>query len=329
MSEENNYIDILRNKLIHDISDPEKAELEEWYHSTSDNRDFHQLINGMKLSSDVEKMAAEMKSGILQKVNERINRSRTIRRIFRACTVAASIVICLGMVSYFSYNKGYNQINSQQIEMSNPFGMLSKITLPDGSKVVLNAGTTITYPSAFVTKKREVEIKGEAFFEVAHDALHPFIVKADQISIEVLGTQFNVKSYEEDDKIEVSLSEGKVKVQSEDKRNRIFLSPGEQAYYDKQSHSLATRTVDISHYTSWRNGIYYFRALPLKEIAKQLERIFNVHICITSPNIENIILTGDFLRGENLEQILRIITADKRLKYRIEEYVIYIDENIK
>ena len=96
----------------------------------------------------------------------------------------------------------------------------------------------------------------------------------------------------------------------------------------KQSnHSLTTRTVDIAHYTSWRNGIYYFRALPLKEIVKQLERIFNVNICITSSNIEDIILTGDFLRGENLEQILRVITADKRLKYRIEEYMIYIDEN--
>ena len=65
----------------------------------------------------------------------------------------------------------------------------------------------------------------------------------------------------------------------------------------------------------------------MKEIVKQLERIFNVNICITSSNIEDIILTGDFLRGENLEQILRVITADKRLKYRIEEYMIYIDEN--
>ena len=168
--------------------------------------------------------------------------------------------------------------------------------MPDGSKVILNAGTTITYPNAFVSKNREVEINGEAFFEVAHDAEHPFIVKANQINVEVLGTQF-------------------------------FLSPGEQAYYDKHNHSLTTRTVDIAHYTSWRNGIYYFRALPLKEIVKQLERIFNVNICITSSNIEDIILTGDFLRGENLEQILRVITADKRLKYRIEEYMIYIDEN--
>ena len=327
MSEENNFIDILRNELIHDISDREKAMLEDWSHSNDDNRSFRQLIREMKLSSEIEKKEEEMKSYILQEVHKRINRSRYIRRLLKISTVAASIAILLGMTGYFSYKEGFNQVNSQPIEMSNPFGMLSTITLPDGSKVILNAGTTITYPNAFVSKNREVEINGEAFFEVAHDAEHPFIVKANQINVEVLGTQFNVKAYEEDDWIEVSLSEGKVEVQSKDKKRRIFLSPGEQAYYDKHNHSLTTRTVDIAHYTSWRNGIYYFRALPLKEIVKQLERIFNVNICITSSNIEDIILTGDFLRGENLEQILRVITADKRLKYRIEEYMSYIDEN--
>ena len=208
-----------------------------------------------------------------------------------------------------------------------PSGADYLVKLSDGTRVHLNCETEFRYPVKFAAGERRVYLDGEAFFEVAHDAEHPFIVKANQINVEVLGTRFNVKAYEEDDWIEVSLSEGKVEVQSEDKKRRIFLSPGEQAYYDKHNHSLTTRTVDIAHYTSWRNGIYYFRALPLKEIVKQLERIFNVNICITSSNIEDIILTGDFLRGENLEQILRVITADKRLKYRIEEYMIYIDEN--
>lgn len=222
MSEENNPIDILRNELIHDISDHEKAALEDWSHSNDDNRSFRQLIREMKLSSEIEKKEEEMKSYILQEVHKRINRSRYIRRLLKISTVAASIAILLGMTGYFSYKEGFNRVNSQQIEMSNPFGMLSTITLPDGSKVILNAGTTITYPNAFVSKNREVEINGEAFFEVAHDAEHPFIVKANQINVEVLGTRFNVKAYEEDDWIEVSLSEGKVEVQSEDKKKKNF-----------------------------------------------------------------------------------------------------------
>lgn len=138
MSEENNPIDILRNELIHDISDHEKAALEDWSHSNDDNRSFRQLIREMKLSSEIEKKEEEMKSYILQEVHKRINRSRYIRRLLKISTVAASIAILLGMTGYFSYKEGFNRVNSQQIEMSNPFGMLSTITLPDGSKVINN-----------------------------------------------------------------------------------------------------------------------------------------------------------------------------------------------
>ena len=136
MSEENKFIDILRNELIHDISDREKAMLEDWSHSNDDNRSFRQLIREMKLSSEIEKKEEEMKSYILQEVHKRINRSRYIRRLLKISTVAASIAILLGMTGYFSYKEGFNQVNSQPIEMSNPFGMLSTITLPDGSKVI-------------------------------------------------------------------------------------------------------------------------------------------------------------------------------------------------
>lgn len=323
----NTPIDILRDEQLHDMSDSEKAFLEEWSHLTNDNRCFRQLMNEMKLSSEVERRKEEMRSHIRQELSKRIHKSKYIYRIRKLSAVAASIIILLGIASYFSYKEGIKQINSSQVEIFNPLGRLSTVTLPDGSKVVLNAGTTISYPNVFVTENREVSIKGEAFFEVVHDAQHPFIVNTDEISVRVLGTQFNVKAYEKDDLIEVSLEEGKVEVQSKDKKNRVFLVPSEQACYNKYNHSLTMRNINLAYYTSWRNGAYYFRALPLKEIAKQLERIFNVHIFITSTNIENIIFTGEFLRGENLEQILRIITADNRLKYRIEEYTIYIDEN--
>lgn len=101
MSEENNPIDILRNELIHDISDHEKAALEDWSHSNDDNRSFRQLIREMKLSSEIEKKEEEMKSYILQEVHKRINRSRYIRRLLKISTVAASIAILLGMTGYF------------------------------------------------------------------------------------------------------------------------------------------------------------------------------------------------------------------------------------
>lgn len=320
-------IDILRDEQLHDVNDTEKVSLEKWSHLTSDNRKFHRLMNEMRLSSEVEEKKEEMKSDIRQELNRRIRRSKYIYRIRRISAAAAFVMMLLGITSYLSYQEGAKQINPSQIEVFNPLGRLSTVTLPDGSKVTLNAGTTLSYPQAFVAKNREVSMKGEAFFEVVHDAKHPFIVKADEISVKVLGTQFNVKAYEKDDRIEVSLEEGKVEVQSEQAKSSVFLVPSEQACYHKHRHSLTMRKVNLTYYTSWKKGAYYFRALPLKEITKQLERIFNVRILITSADIENIIFTGEFLRGENVEQILRIITADNRLKYRMEEGAIYIDAN--
>jgi len=326
MKEKKRHTDILNDELIHEISDQDAAIMDDWEKVSEDNRNFRRLINEMKLSPEVEEKGEAMKPYILTEVNNRINRSVLRRRILKIAGIAASIAVLLGVTNYLSYERGFKDVNSQMIEMSNPLGMVSTVVLPDGSKVTLNAGTTITYPNAFVSGKREVGISGEAFFSVVNNADKPFIVKADNVNIEVLGTEFNVKAYGEDERVEVTLAEGKVGVGREDSSKELFLEPGEQAYYDKLNGTLTNRKVNITHYTSWKNGAYYFRTLPLQEITRQLERIFNVRIRIASPQLQNIIITGDFLRGENLDQILRVITADGRLKYRMEEDAIYIEE---
>ncbi|MDR1937372.1 MAG: FecR domain-containing protein [Tannerellaceae bacterium] len=324
MDKERDKLDILRNELVNEITNRDKTVLDTWSDSTSDNHAFRKLIREMKLSPEIEKKGEAMKPFILQQVNKRIDRKKLSGQILRIGSVAASIILLLGITHHFSFQQGFREVNSRQIEMSNPLGMSSTITLPDGSKVILNAGTTLSYPNAFVSKNRIVSLKGEAFFEVAPDTDHPFIVNADDIRIKVVGTQFNVKAYENDERVEVSLSEGKVEVQTAGRNNPILLNPGEQAYYDKQTHTLIARAVNIAHYTSWKEGQYYFKALPMKEVARQLERIFKVRIQI-SPQLRDIVFTGDFIRGENLEQILRVITVDKRLKYRIEEEAVYIE----
>ncbi len=325
VDKEKNHVDLLRDELVNEITDCSKEALEEWSDSVSGNRAFRKLINEMKLSPEISEKGEAMKSRILEQVNKRISRIILFTRALKIGSVAASVIVLLSITGYLSYQLGFRKVNSQQVELLNPLGMLSTVMLPDGSKVILNAGTTLVYPNAFVSDTREVSVNGEAYFEVVCDTERPFIVKTDNVSVNVLGTQFNVKNYGNDERIEISLSGGKIGVQVENQKEQVFLAPGEQAYYDKQTGMIITRAVNIVHYVSWKDGVYYFRALPLKELVKQLERIFNVRIQIASPQLEDIIITGDFLRGENLEQILRVITADKRLKYRIEEKIIYIE----
>jgi ferric-dicitrate binding protein FerR (iron transport regulator) len=324
MSGEKNHVDILRDELLHDVSDHDRTALDEWSRANDDNRDFRRLVGKMELSSPIEDHGSRMKSQILKAVNERIDRSMRLKHILRRAIAAASVAIMLGTTGYFSYREGFKHVNSQQIISYNPPGMLSTVVLPDGSKVILNAGTTISYPNVFTAGNREIEIEGEAFFEVVHDAGRPFTVNAGELDVEVLGTQFNVKAYMDDERIEVSLAQGKVGIRREGVNEQVVLAPGDQTCYDKSTRSLIKRSVNITHYTSWKNGVYYFRALPLKEIAKQLERIFDVRIHTASPEIGNIIITGDFVRSENLIHILRVITTDKRLKYKIEDDDIYI-----
>ena len=265
----------------------------------------------------IKQMGDEMREDIFLEVNNRIERSLRRRFWLRISAVAASVTLLFSISNYISFHEGYKKLNSQMIEMVNPMGMRSAVVLSDGTKVILNAGTTLSYPAAFVSGQREVKVNGEAFFEVSHDKEHPFIVSAENVKVKVLGTKFNVKAYDDDDNIEVTLAEGKVGV-GLDTKNLIQIMPGQQIKYMKASHRFIKREVRLQSYTSWICGKFYFTNYPLEKIAKQLERSFNVRIQILGNDLRNAAFTGDFVRGENIDQILRVMTANRLIKYEIE-----------
>ena len=262
----------------------------------------------------IKQMGDEMREDIFLEVNNRIERSLRRRFWLRISAVAASVTLLFGISNYISFHEGYKKLNSQMIEMVNPMGMRSSVVLSDGTKVILNAGTTLSYPAAFVSGQREVKVNGEAFFEVSHDKEHPFIVSAENVKVKVLGTKFNVKAYDDDDNIEVTLAEGKVGV-GLDTKNLIQIMPGQQM---KASHRFIKREVRLQSYTAWVCGKFYFTNYPLEKIAKQLERSFNVRIQILGDDLRKAAFTGDFVRGENIDQILRVMTANRPIRYEIE-----------
>ncbi len=306
MVEKDKYVNSLTDQIINNDSGNHK------------HNKLLSIIKKIHVSPEVEAMGEEMRESIWQEVNSRIE--SVSRRSFwlKATGIAASILILLGLTNYFSYQEGYKQLNSQLIELNNPLGIQSSITLSDGTKVTLNAGSTLTYPTAFVTKNREVKIDGEAFFEVAKDADHPFIVSTENINIRVLGTKFNIKAYNNENNIDVTLEEGSVEVGLNGKKKYHRIEPGQQIRFDKSELTFIKRNVNLTLYTSWKEGKFYFHQKSFEEIAKQLERKFNVDIYIASDKLKHIVYTGDFVRNENLEQILKVMTADKRSKYNID-----------
>ena len=156
---------------------------------------------------------------------------------------------------------------------------ISVITLPDQTKVTLNRYSSLTYPDRFKEDRREVQLQGEAYFEVEKDARHPFVVKADPVEVEVLGTHFNVEAYPGDAEVKTTLLEGSVAVNAPAVSSRITLSPGESAIYNRADKTLQEeKTKENNTATGWRDGHFHFDYLPLQEIARELSNAFHVKI---------------------------------------------------
>lgn len=321
---EKDKIDSLCENLLHDNGQEEQAVFEDWKAEHPDNQKMYEVLARIEISSEVSEYAESVRGNIFRQLNSEIDR-RSFRLHWLKVSVAIVLaLVLLGGVGYFSYNEGYKKQSSQLVTYENPLGIKSSIVLPDGSKVILNAGSTLTYPTIFVGKERKVIIRGEGFFEVMHDDKHPFIVSTNDIQVKVLGTKFNVKAYNDETDIEVTLSEGSVCIGLAEGNPYIILEPCQQVRFDKVKRLFSKRNVDLNNYTGWKDGKFYFNSVTFQNIARQLERKFNVHIYIASEQLQNTVFSGEFVRGENLEQILRVMAIDTRIKYRIDGDLIYI-----
>ncbi|HBX46377.1 FecR family protein [Limibacterium fermenti] len=194
-----------------------------------------------------------------------------------------------------------------------PAGQRAQLTLSDGTVVWLNAQSTFTYPSQFKNNSREVKVIGEAFFDVAKDAKKPFIVSSQNIKMEVLGTQFNVYSYPENEYIQTDLVEGSLKiVQRDNEKNTTILKPNEQMIIrDGKMH--VNDITDYEHFL-WKEGIYCFQNERLIDILKKLELYYDVEIIVKDPGIFNVRYTGKFRQRDGIDEILRIIRKVKPFK---------------
>ncbi|MDG1291944.1 MAG: FecR domain-containing protein [Flavobacteriaceae bacterium] len=190
------------------------------------------------------------------------------------------------------------------------------ITLSDSTKVWLNAESQIKYPVVFLGDIRRVELTGEAFFEVAPNKNKPFQVISGDQTIEVLGTSFNVSSYNDDIEVVTTLLEGKVKInQTFGDKKSILLSPNEQSILNKENGIIENIKVDPNHFIAWKSGKFYFKQEKLKDITKVLSRWYDVEIFFANSVAENIRFTGRFKRYENFDHVRSIIELTEEVTF--------------
>jgi hypothetical protein len=227
------------------------------------------------------------------------------------------------------YNKDLELEKLVYNTLTVPYGKRFDISLSDGTSIILNAGTSIKYPIKFIKgENREVYIKGEGFFDVAKDTIHPFIVHTDEFEVRVLGTQFTISSYPEDITANTILVEGSVSMYKQGdaphSKSAVLLTPGHKAAWSRINENISIQEVDTTLYTSWINGRISFRHLPFKHIIKKLERHYNVVIINNDKELNNKLFTASF-DIETIQQVLESFKKYHGINYQINDNKIIIN----
>lgn len=255
------------------------------------------------------KLSQEKTERILERIHPRFAQPlQKQRSLFSPwIKVAAAVTLAL-LAGAIWYGRSLKNESSYIAQASQPSASEHQfLKLPDGSTVVLNAGSHLEYPASFDgMRRREVLLRGEGYFDIKHDASKPFIVRTGKLTTTVLGTAFNIKAYDEQDSIIVTVTRGKVQVNDEGRRLGV-ITPNQQITFHKLGRQSYQRTVDSNAAIAWKASDIFFDDITLEEAAAQLEARFHVSIRFENEKTRHCRFTATFLHGEDLDQILQII----------------------
>lgn len=206
----------------------------------------------------------------------------------------------------------------EMLVRSNTWEKVNSLTLEDGTQLTLNRGAQLIYPERFTGRQREIFLSGEAYFDVAHDASHPFVVRVGDLKIKVLGTKFNVEAYPDSGTITTTLLEGSVEVESQLSHRSLRMIPNQQLSYNTRSGEMQLSTLEESEMSiRWTDNVWILHQTPFMEMCKRLERMFNIKIVIVNDTLMNKKFTGEFHYGDSLESILEVIRITTPFEYEL------------
>lgn len=292
-------------------SDNEGMEVMKWYESSEANRRTflreRRIFDAILLHGDESAVARKRFSPRLRRF-----------MIFTAQVAAvAAIVIGFGLSMRLFAPADNSKLMSV---VSVPAGQRADVTLPDGSKVCLNALSSLSYPASFDADNREVTLSGQAFFEVTHDENAPFTVHAGEYNVSVLGTEFDVEAYPGSGEFCTTLVNGSVSVSSADAdatASGIILRPNEKAYL--KDGKLAVAHVDDLSSLRWREGLVCFHNETFRDIMKVFEKYYGVTIEISPSITDTSTYSGKFRQSDGLEYALRVLQRDLGFDYERDE----------
>lgn len=307
-----------------ELTDNETIILENWMNESPDNRKTLQYFKEIFLNKeDIGSFQEINTNNAWNKHLKRVNASKSlsIRTLLKYAAIILPLVIASSL--FFNWDKLNISQGTDYCNLLVPKGQVKEIVLADGSKVWLNSDSQLKYPSHFNGDTREVYLRGEAYFSITKNKQKPFIVNSDLMDIKVLGTEFNLSCYEESQKVEATLYEGKIAYKTNN--NKGILEPGFQAVLDKKSNKVEVRKVIVSQYTSWKEGIYLFDGINIEELAIKISRWYNVEVIIKDDSVKKMEFTGAIEKNKSVEFIIELLEETNSVKCKLEDSVLLID----
>lgn len=280
----------------------------------SEQRQLRQLTKKINLHYRLKKYDtagafSQVKSRIRGEKLKAISRSMALR----ALKIAAAVILAL-IIGSAAYYVGQRQLGSTHMAgVTVDDAGLSQIELSDGTLVTLNRDTKINYPDQFANDIREVSIEGEAFFEVTPNPNKPFIIRAGEATVKVLGTSFSVNAYPENDRVEVIVASGKVEVSKLANLHKITLDPGDKGTFINSSKQLTKSLNDDPNFLAWKTRTFVFNETALADVIKQLNKVYRVQISLPDHQRDELLLNAHFEK-ETLDFILEVISNTHGLK---------------
>jgi ferric-dicitrate binding protein FerR (iron transport regulator) len=311
--------------LSGELTSAESKELKAWIDASEENRKHFLDMQEVWFSTVSDKDGKRFDKDaayrlFLAKTTKRSNYST--KRLWRHAMGAAAAVVVAVVVSLFAYRQGGNQVKNQfaDITIEAPNGSRTKLFLPDGTSVWLNAGSKITYSQGFAVSERKVRLSGEGYFEVTRNEELPMEVITDELSVTVLGTTFNFRNYPDEEEIVVSLEKGKILSSNLLRKEQKFtLAPDEKVTMNKRTRMMTLSAGSAKNLSGWIDGNLFFDEKLLPDIIQTLERSYNVQIRLTDPSLRDFRFYGQFSRTENtVQDVLDKLVATNRVEYLMD-----------
>jgi ferric-dicitrate binding protein FerR (iron transport regulator) len=276
-----------------------------------------------QLSNKIDRHPTSNNSSVRQ--SKSIDYNVTHNRFWPAFVRVAAIFLIAALIGIFAY-RSWTPTENGSTEptlraITTAMGQRVNLTLSDGTKVLLNAGSTLRLPKVFETDKREVFLEGQAYFNVEENTERPFIIHSGDARTRVLGTTFSVRAYPEDSNITVAVEEGRVSFGAAEAsgKEQVILNKNELGRFDAKSLNVESSAIsDLALYLGWVDGYLKFKEAPLREVATELERRYGVEIIFADPQLKELSLTA-LLKSRSIQNVLDVIQMSLNIEYTLDK----------